>query len=252
MARMRILITGAAAGLAQRIAPAVANDGHDVVFTFRPGGTPPDKTLELIRNAGREGSAYPVDFLGEEKSVEAALRAALSEPADALVHAVGPMVVKRFERSTEDDYREMIDGNLRSAVIAARAVLPAMRERGFGRLIFFGMNGADVTRPARGLSLHLAAKAGVVAFARTLALEEAKHGVTVNIIEPGDIRQKTLSREEALTMPADNPRGRPGTADDVAAAVRFFLNPENDFINGAVLAVSGGLIEPYERTAKPS
>lgn len=249
---MRILITGAAAGLAQRVAHALAQDGHDVAFTFRPGGTAPDATLELIRSAGRKGAAFPVEFLGDEDAVVAALAEAVREPVGALVHAVGPMVVKRFERSSEADYREMIDGNLRSAVVAARAVLPGMRERGFGRLVFFGMNGSNVTRPARGLSLHLAAKAGVVAFARTLSLEEAKHAITVNVIEPGDIRQKSITREEALGMHAQNPRGRPGTADDVAGAVRFFLDSKNDFINGAVLAVSGGLIEPYERTAPPS
>lgn len=249
---MRILITGAAAGLAQRVALALAQDGHDIAFTFRPDGTPPDATLELVRGAGGEAAAFPVEFLGDEAAVREALTAAVREPVDALVHAVGPMVVKRFERSTEADYREMIDGNLRSAVIAAGTVLPAMRARGFGRLIFFGMNGASVTRPARGLSLHLAAKAGVVAFARTLSLEEAKHAITVNVIEPGDIRKKTISRDEAIGMQAPNPRGRPGSADDIAAAVRFFLDPKNDYINGAVLAVSGGLIEPYERTASPS
>jgi 3-oxoacyl-[acyl-carrier protein] reductase len=249
---MRILFTGAAAGLAQRVALALAQGGHDVAFTFRPGGTPPNATLELIRSAGHEAEAFPVEFLGDEGAVSAALGAAVRAPVDALVHAVGPMVIKRFDRSTETDYRDMIDGNLRSAVIAARAVLPAMRERAFGRLIFFGMNGSSVTRPGRGLSLHLAAKAGVVAFARTLSLEEAKHAITVNVIEPGDIRQKSISREGALGMQAQNPRGRPGTGDDIAAAVQFFLDPKNDFINGAVLAVSGGLIEPYERTASPS
>jgi len=249
---MRILITGAAAGLAQRVALALAQDGHDVAFTFRPAGTPPDATLELLCGAGAKAEAYPVEFLGEEAAVAAAMAEAARTPVDALVHAVGPIVVKRFERSTEADYREMLDGNLRSAVIAAHAVLPAMREKKFGRLIFFGMNGSSVTRPARGLSLHLAAKAGVTAFARTLSLEEAKHAITVNVIEPGDIRQKSISREEALTMPAQNPRGRPGSADDIASAVRFFLDPKNDYINGAVLAVSGGLIEPYERNASPS
>ena len=249
---MRILVTAAAAGLAQRVVVSLAQDGHDVVFTYRPEGTPPDATLELLRAAGSDAQAFPVEFAGDEHAVTESLQAALKPPVEALVHAVGPMVIRRFEKSTEADYREMIDGNFRSAVIAARLVLPAMRERGFGRLIFFGMNGASVTRPARSLSLHLAAKAAVVAFARTLALEEAKRGITVNVIEPGDIRQKTISREEALKTEAANPRGRPGTADDIASAVRFFLNPENDFINGAVLAVSGGLIEPYERNANPS
>jgi len=249
---MRILITAAAAGLAQRVAATLSKDGHEMLFTYRPDGTPPDATLEQIRAAGGKGQAFPVEFLGEEDAVYEQLRGALKDPVDALVHAVGPMVVRRFERSTDADYREMIDGNLRSAVIASHVVLPAMRARGFGRLVFFGMNGASVTRPARGLSLHLAAKAGVVAFARTLALEEAKRGITVNVIEPGDIRKKTLTREEALGMEAANPRGRPGTADDIAAAVRFFLDPANDFVNGAVLAVSGGLIESYERSAPPS
>jgi len=248
---MRILITGAAAGLAQRIAVRLSQDGHDIVFTFRPGGTPPDRTLEFLRAAGGDPRAHAVEFLGEGEAVAAAMQAALGAPVDALVHGVGPMVIRRFERSSPQVYNEMIDGNLRSAVIAARAVLPGMRERGFGRLVFFGINGSSVTRPVRGLSLHAAAKAGLVAFARTLALEEAKLGITVNVIEPGDIRQKTLTREEALAMPAANPRGRPGTADDVAAAVRFFLQPENDFINGAVLSVTGGLIEPYERSAPP-
>jgi 3-oxoacyl-[acyl-carrier protein] reductase len=252
MARMRILITGAAAGLAQRMAVKLAQDGHDVVFTFRPDGTPPDRTLELLRAAGLDARAHPVEFLGEEEAVAAALGAAVREPVDALVHAVGPMVIKRFEKSSAQEYREMIDGNLRSAVIAARTVLPAMRERGFGRLVFFALNGSSVTRPMRGLSLHAAAKAGLVAFARTLAVEEAKRAITVNVLELGDIRKKTLSREEALTMQAQNPRGRPGTADDVAAAVRFFLERDNDFITGAVLAVTGGLTEPYERSAPPS
>lgn len=249
---MRVLITGAAAGLAQRIALRLAQDGHAVVFTFRPEGTPPDATLSLLREAGRRGQAYPVEFLGPEETISASLQAALAEPVDALVHAVGPMIVRRFEKTSMQEYHEMLDGNLRSAVLAAHAVLPAMRERGFGRLVFFGMNGSSVTRPVRALALHLAAKAGLVAFARSLALEEAPHGITVNVVEPGDIRQKTLTREDALKMEAGNPRGRPGTADDVADAVRFFIAESSDFINGAVLSVTGGLIEPYERNAATS
>lgn len=249
---MRVLITGAAAGLAQGVALALARDGHDIVFTYRPGGTPPDATLRLLREAGSNATAHPVEFLGDEQLVESAMRAACDPAPDALVHAVGPMTVRRFERSQPQDYTEMIDGNLRSAVIAARAVLPAVRERGFGRLVFFGMNGSSVTRPARGLALHLAAKAAVVAFARALSLEEAARGVTVNVVEPGDIRQKSLGRADAQSLPAANPTGHPGTWEDVADAVRFFLDPRHGFINGVVLSVSGGLIEAYERNAKPS
>ncbi|MGZ3496081.1 MAG: SDR family NAD(P)-dependent oxidoreductase [Vulcanimicrobiaceae bacterium] len=249
---MRVLLTGAAAGLAQGIAIALAADGHDLVFTYRPGGTSPERTLELIREGGGDAVAYPVDFLADEAVVAEALGAIVTErgPFETLIHAVGPMTIARFERSTLTDYHAMIDGNLRSAVQAAAAVLPGMRARHFGRLIFFGINGSQTTQPARGLSLHVAAKAGVVAFARTLALEEGRHGITVNVIEPGDIRQKTLSRRAAREAKAANPVGRPGTWEDVADAVRFLTAAENDFINGAVLNVTGGLIEPYERNAR--
>lgn len=249
---MRVFLTGAAAGLAQGVAFALASDGHELVFTYRPEGTTPDRTLELIGASGGKGAAYPVDFLAREDDVAERLAQIVNTagPFDALVHAVGPLTVARFERSTLADYHEMIDGNLRSAVQAAAAVLPGMRERHFGRLIFFGINGSHTTQPARGLALHVAAKAGLVAFARTLALEEGRRGITVNVIEPGDIRRKTLSRREAREARAANPVGRPGTWEDVADAVRFLMAAESDFINGTVLSVTGGLIESYERNAK--
>lgn len=252
---MSVLITGAAAGLAQGIAVGLARAGYrDVAFTFRPNGTPPEETLAMVREAGGEPRAFPVEFFGEERNVAAALDAAVavSHPVDALVHAVGPMTVARFAKGGPNDYCEMMDGNLRSGVLAAAAVLPGMRERGFGRLVFFGMNGSHETRPARGLSLHGAAKAGLVAFARSLALEEASRGITVNVVEPGDIRDKRVGREEARHRTAANPRGRPGSWEDIADAVRFLIAPESDYVNGAILAVNGGLTEPYERNAPPS
>jgi len=95
----------------------------------------------------------------------------------------------------------MFDGNVRSAVQAARAVLPAMREARFGRIVLFGMNGSSETRPHRGFTLHQAAKSAVTAFARGLAVEEARHGITINVIEPGDIREKSLTRAARSSAP---------------------------------------------------
>ena len=89
------------------------------------------------------------------------------------------------------------------------------------------MNGSHVTQPARLMSLYGAAKAGVVTFARTLALEEARHGITVNVIEPGDIRQKSQTRaNERARSPAGNPTGHAGSWEDVADAVRFVVRDE--------------------------
>jgi len=246
-------VTGGAAGLPRGIALGLARDGYDVVYTYRPGGTGPDATLQALKTEGFVLSAYPVDFLNSQEHVADVLeRIAAQHAIDVLVHGVGPMTIKRFELATMNDYREMIDGNLRRAVQASSAVLPGMRRRHFGRLVFFALNGSSVTQAVRGLALHAAAKAGLVAFARSLALEEGRNGITVNIVEPGDIREKERTRAQARVLSANNPVGRPGTWEDVADAVRFLVRDDADFLSGVVLNVAGGLAQAYERNAERS
>jgi 3-oxoacyl-[acyl-carrier protein] reductase len=243
-----VLVTSAARGLARGIVIDLVRAGYRVAFTYRPDGTPPDETLELARAAGTGTVvAVPADHGVEGQTLQgvAAAQDALG-PIDAYVHAVGPIVVKRFASCGMDDYRSMLAGNLESAVEGAFAVLPSMRERGFGRLVFFGMNGSHVTQPAVGMALYGAAKAGVVTFARALSLEEAANGITVNIVEPGDIRNKDANRAEALAIPASNPTGHSGSWEDIAFAVRTLLSSEAGFINGSVIGVNGGLVEAHE------
>ena len=103
------------------------------------------------------------------------------------------------------------------------------------------MLGSSETRPFRGFSLYQAAKSALVAFARCLAIEEAGNGITVNVVAPGDIREKSLDRARAFEREARNPRGRAGSYEDVADAVRFLVAPQRDFITGAVIEVTGGL-----------
>lgn len=241
------LITGAAAGLGAGIARSLAAAGYRIAFTYRSGGTAPDETRTAIAEYDRDVLALANDLGGYAAGEE--LVAAIESqrgPLDVVVHAVGPIVVRSFAASTAADYRAMIDGNLGSAVALAAAALPGMRARRFGRLVFFGMNGSHATQPAKLMTLYGAAKAGVVAFARALALEEARHGITANVIEPGDIRRKTATREESLGIPAGNPTGHAGSWEDVAAAVRFAVGDDAGFLNGMVLGVNGGLVDPHE------
>ncbi len=240
------LVTGAAAGLAKGIAGRLAADGYRIALTYRPGGTPPGAVLALVRPHDPQALAIPADF-ADLAAAEAAVAAAEARgPVEVLVHAVGPIVVKRFARCTLDEYRTLTEANLGSAVALAFAVLPGMRARGFGRIVYFGMNGSHVTQPARGMALYGAAKAGVVTFARALALEEAASGISVNVIEPGDIRDKDADRTAARALRAANPTAHAGSWEDVAAAVRFAVDDDNGFCNGMVLGVNGGLTEPHE------
>jgi 3-oxoacyl-[acyl-carrier protein] reductase len=241
------LVTGAASGLAAGVARALARDGYRIAFTYKPGGTSPDETVAAVREYDADVMAVPNALEDDAAAIRlvddvVARRGAI----DVAVHAVGPIVVRSFARSSWSDYRAMIDGNLGSAVALAFALLPSMRERKFGRLVFFGMNGSHTTQPARLMSIYGAAKAGVVTFARTLALEEAANGISVNVIEPGDIRDKTATRAAAALVPADNPTGHAGSWEDIAAAVRFAVGDEAGFCNGMVLGINGGLVQPHE------
>lgn len=249
----RALVTGAAGGLAAGIAPALASDGFaHVAVTYR--NTSPDGVLRAIESAGATSGAARINFLEDAASVAAALETLVREngPIDTLVHGVGPFTVKRFDRLTLGDYTEIFDGNVRSAVQAARSVLPGMRQTRFGRVIFFGMLGSNETRPFRGFSFYQAAKSALVAFARCLALEEARHGITINVVVPGDIREKRRKRTQCANEEARNPRGRPGSYEDIADAVRFLVAAERDFVTGAVLEVTGGLTQADERNERPS
>jgi 3-oxoacyl-[acyl-carrier protein] reductase len=240
-------VTGAASGLGAGVARSLAANGFRVAFTYRAGGTPPDETRRAVAEYDADVLAVANDLGSFAAATQLVAQVeARRGPLDAVVHMVGPIVVKSFAASSEADYRAMIDGNLGTSVALAAAVLPGMRARRFGRLVFFGMNGSHVTQPARLMSLYGAAKAAVVTFARTLALEEAKNGIAVNVIEPGDIRNKTAMRAEAHAIPAENPTGYSGSWEDVADAVRFAVRDEGAFFNGSVLGVNGGLVDPHE------
>ncbi len=240
-------MTGAASGLAQGIARDLARAGYRIAFTFRPSGTSPDATLALLRPLDPDALSVAAEFddpTAAQKLVDFVTEA--RGPVDVLVHAVGPIVVKPFAKSSFADYTSMIDGNLGSAVALAFAVLPSMRARGFGRIVYFGMNGSSTTQPASSMALYAAAKAGVVTFARTLAVEEAAHGISVNVVEPGDIRNKTADRDAAKLLSANNPTGHAGSWEDIAAAIRFAVDDRNGFCNGMVLGVNGGRTESHE------
>lgn len=116
-----------------------------------------------------------------------------------------------------------------------------MRRQRWGRIVNLGAVGADRAFGQAKISAYAAAKAAVVAFTRSLAIEEARYGITVNVVNPSVVDNKELTVEEAKRIrDARFPVGRPPTADDVAAAVKFFLTEDAGYITGQALTVSGG------------
>lgn len=236
------LVTGSAGGIMRGVCVSLAARGYTIAANYRSPRMNADETLRAVRAAGGRAEAFAGDVA--DASEAAALVAAVQTKmgsVDVLVCGAGPMIVKDTNETTVDDYREMIEGNLSSVFFSVKAALPLMRERHFGRIITFGMTGSDVTMGARHLAAYAAAKAGVVAFTRSLALEEGPHGITCNVINIGDIRDKEADRAAVLERREyRNPTMRPGSWQDIGDAVVYLAGDEASFINGSVLTVNGG------------
>jgi 3-oxoacyl-[acyl-carrier protein] reductase len=160
---------------------------------------------------------------------------------DILVNNVGDFRWKSLAESSLQEWQEIVTSNLLSVVFVCKCALPVMRRQRWGRIINLGAVGAERAFGQATISAYASAKAGLVAFSRSLAIEEAKHGITVNVVNPSNIDESEITLEEARRMrDARFPIGRPPTAEDVAHAVLFFASDGAEYVTGQVLNVSGG------------
>jgi len=160
---------------------------------------------------------------------------------DILVNNVGDFRWGTLVESSAGEWRTVFESNVMTVFYMCRAALPAMRKGRWGRIVNMGAVGAERAFGQAKISAYAAAKAAVVALSRSLALEEAKNGITVNVVNPSNIDEKDLTIEEARKLrDARYPIGRPPTVEDVAASVAFFASEEAEYVTGQVVNVSGG------------
>jgi NAD(P)-dependent dehydrogenase (short-subunit alcohol dehydrogenase family) len=165
---------------------------------------------------------------------------------DVLINCAGYFPFRPFEEMTSQEWRQVIDINLTGPFLMISAVLPLMKNRGWGRIINFGS--ASVFAGAPGQSHYVAAKAGVVGLSRSLARAVGGYGITVNVVTPGLTLSKAVrdhfpaellaAQREARALPRDEEPG------DVAGAVFFLASPDADFMSGQTVNVDGGKFMP--------
>lgn len=237
------LVTGAAQGLGEQMALAFAAEGADVVgFDIR---------ADQLRTVGAQVEAGGRRFLGLEVdvrdagAVENAVERVYSSfgEVDFLVNNAGKGQRQEFAEVTPELWQYMLDVNLTSQYNLCRAIVPRMLTRGSGRIV--NISSIAATRGARllGKSAYAAAKGGVIAFTKALAVELAPKKITVNCIVPGvhntPRRSQDTSEETARLLP-QIPMGEYGQPADLAQAVIFFCLPSSRYITGVLLPVDGG------------
>jgi NAD(P)-dependent dehydrogenase (short-subunit alcohol dehydrogenase family) len=231
-ATVRRLAEAGCAVLAVDIASPAAR--HEAVTPFAADVSDPDQIAAIADHAAR-----------------------LFGHADALVHiagGAGPVRAPSLETTELSTWEQVMNLNVTSAFLLCRALVPAMREAKFGRVVMLssilarGEKGPPTTVAAR--LPYAAAKAALIGFTAQLAKDCAADGVTVNAVAPGLIlgdpgtrirdRFDALPEQERIRMLSAIPSGRSGTADEVAATVAFLLSGAASYINGATIAVDGG------------
>ncbi|TAL79547.1 MAG: SDR family oxidoreductase [Burkholderiaceae bacterium] len=227
------IVTGGSAGIGAEISHQLLDAGYTVVSLARRDPNFSHPRLFSIK----------VDLLDADATQKAAEEAAHGFSVTHLIHNAGVIWPNLLEDVTLDQLQGLTQIHLGSAIQLAKACLPGMKARKFGRIVLMSSRGALglQTRTA-----YSATKSGMIGMARTWALELAPEGITVNVVAPGPIQTDMFydvieaGSEREANIAKGIPVQRLGRADDVARAVLFFSDPANSFITGQTLYVCGG------------
>lgn len=230
------LITGGGQGIGRGIAARLVAEGHRVHVNVR-------SDVKRARLAGEDhGMVLHGGDLTRDGDAEALVGEVLelSGRLDAVVHAVGPYTTAPVSETPAASYRDLMEGNLMTAVAIADASREAVRRSG-GAYLFFGVAGLDRWRARSVTTAYVAAKSALLCYVRGLALEEAPHGVRANMISPGFVPHDGAAPDTlAPTMHQQIPQGRPATMDEVSGLASFLLSPGAGHLVGQNIEVAGG------------
>jgi 3-oxoacyl-[acyl-carrier protein] reductase len=234
------LVTGASRGIGAAIADELAAGGAKVIGTATS-----DSGAQAItqRLAGSGGEGRVLDVT-DGKAVEALIEAIVKDHGglSILVNNAGITRDQLLMRMKDDDWQAILDTNLTSVYRTSKAVMRTMMKARKGRIINIASVVGVTGNP--GQTNYAAAKAGIIAFSKSLAREVGSRGITVNVVAPGFIdtdMTRALGEDQRKALEASIALGRLGEAADIAHAVAFLASPAAAYITGETLHVNGGM-----------
>ena len=248
------LVTGAARGIGQGCAVALARCGADVIVNGRPGGTSLSETCQQIEDLGRQATPIEADAF-ERSACEQLVSQTLAAAGRIDILVSNPASGRRcaFLEYEPSDFDRDIKGTLTAGFNMAQLVALHMVERGGGgKIVFISSVHAEVPYPPT--VAYNAAKAGLNHMASAIAIELFEHRINVNVINPGWIdtpgERQDFTEEQIQREGRKLPWGRLGTPADIGRAAAFLASADADYITGTTLRVDGGFV--YKDCAPPA
>jgi acetoacetyl-CoA reductase len=236
-----VLVTGGSRGIGAAISLELGAKNYNVVVNYNRNSKEADKVVNQIKSLGGNAVALQANIAKQEECVKLFNDINLTfGPIDILINNAGITRDKTFKKMQLSEWDEVINTNLSSAFNTSQLAINKMIENKFGRIInissVIGQSGGF------GQTNYAAAKAGLIGFSKSLALENAKYGITVNCICPGFINTEMVAEmpSEVLdTIKSKIPAGRLGNPSDIAKGVLYLI--EAPYITGQCLNINGGL-----------
>lgn len=244
MGRRVALVTGASRGLGRATAVALARSGHDVVVHYHETKSGAQEAAREVEAAGAQAWLVKAD-VSRWNEVRRLFRLTESRagPVDVLVNNAGIYPRMGLAKVGPDEWRRTLDTNLSSQFYCAKLAVPSMIEKKWGRII--NLSSILGQKGSRHGVHYASSKAGILGLTKSLALELAPHGITVNAVAPGAIETDIL-KEDTPEVRAkrlrDIPVGRVGLPREIADVVVFLASDGASYLTGQVLGVNGGLL----------